>query len=134
MPSLIPDCPKYLQLKAGGLRPHPKAVDKALRCPQCGAFLGRSDSGYVCPKSLSHTRIIPAAEFEEKLAQASKLPKEDAGRLVVFLRRRARHMLRLGLGDDHISPRAPKVGQRSKKKSKMGGGKRCPGKRRRREC
>lgn len=108
-PPVLESCPRYLRTKAGVLRSHPAAVDFVLRCQTCRAFLGLSASGYVCPRSLTHTRIIAAAEFERRLAAASGLDEKPAKRLVAFLRRRARWILRLGLDDGAIALKRERV-------------------------
>jgi len=36
----------------------PKQVDACGYCPVCGSALVRSESGWVCPKGLDHTKIL----------------------------------------------------------------------------
>ena len=118
MTTVTPATPKYLLTKAGLFKDHPDAVDPVIRCPECGRLLARVTAGWVCPASLSHTRIIPDwPTLAERVAKVLRLPidhrepprsqERALKRIMLFLRRRSVWMQRLQAGEDRISGREP---------------------------
>ncbi len=86
---------------------HPKSVDAAVRCPvkKCRTLLVHTVGGWVCPKNLTHTRIIPDSIKREEIASKLKGDaSKTAHRVFRILRGRARWFYRADIRETDVAP------------------------------
>lgn len=72
------DLPHFLLGTDGTLFPLPTGVAEAVSCPECAALLEWGGTGWSCPNSLTHTKLIPGVELARRASSADKLRRLPA--------------------------------------------------------